>query len=92
MHDEYQNFVPPYDMYPAQQNENYLVHPSPMGYQDVGIQQHPGHPPRGFLQHALRLLQPRSDLTFPVLSIVLSQGNYPKVSYSKRCSINAKCI
>ena len=74
IHDEQsQNFVPSqYAMYPASEDDqSYLVYPPPIpGYQGV-VQQHPGPPPRGFMQSALPPHpQPRSDLPFPVSFIV----------------------
>ena len=91
-HDD-QNFVASqYAMYPASEDDNYLVYNQMQGYQGV-VQQHPGPPPRGFMQFALHaFLQPRSDLSFPVLSIVLSQAKCPTAKCSKRCSIIAKSI
>lgn len=95
MHDDQsQNFVAPqYAMYPSSEDDTgYLVYSQMPTYQGV-VQQHPGPPPRGFMQFALHaFLQPRSDLSFPVLSIVLSQAKCPTAKCSKRCSIIAKSI
>ena len=55
MHDnQSQNYVPaPYAMYTGSEDETgYIVYPSMPTYQGV-VQQHPGPPPRGFMQSAL---------------------------------------
>ena len=88
--DQSQNFVATQYMYASEDDANYLVYPQ-MPYQGV-VQQHPGPPPRGFMQHALCLLQPRSDLTILVFTMLLSQGKCPTATCSKRCSIIAKSI
>ena len=86
-HDD-QNFVASqYAMYPASEDDNYLVYNQMQGYQGV-VQQHPGPPPRGFfcLLHTTPP-QPRSDLPISVLAIVPVQAKCPKATSSKRCSI-----
>ena len=90
--DQSQNFVASqYAMYPtSEDDQSYLVYNQMPGYQ--GVVPHPGPPPRGFMQHALCLLQPRSDLTILVFTMLLSQGKCPTATCSKRCSIIAKSI